>query len=1624
MADDDASDLIAGARAAWGVNRQSRVLQGLSGDKDKAAHSIELGNETGLDPESIYGNYDAAVPQMKSQAAQVLTDDPLLKSYIDSHALASTVSKDDWGPLSEFSNKLRDSMTLFRPKPDAPTLEQPRALNDIRPRELWDAAQRIADAFMSPYAERSGISEEDLLKLHVPANIARDNMLLPWYLSLIDPLQTAVRIDAVMAKGPMALIYGISQAAGEARDLLFPGAEGEGQRFSRHLAEFAQVAPFAMGFGAHELPSITGAVTETMRKRMGRDTVAEMKAKAQVKEVEGLLKSWAPFVLSGEDPPMGLDPKTDAMKADAAKEVSDKMKEVMQAADKSETKQKAPELFQSLVANGTEHEAGLTWKAVSKLYGDKVPEPGDGMLGDIPGIAEQFEKSRADGSDITIPQDVLLSRVDKDTVKTLWDNIRWRATDPTTEESKAPTIKLPTIEVGEEPVEKSLEDHLTTAAGLDPLATPEGVPLFGETEQRMQKLYNMLMEKIQDRKTARQLKRLRAIEASRKTDEWKENWSNTRADVAEDIKASPFIRAHDFFQNSKYNGVELAEKPKIDPKYLTPEQRAKLPRRFMKEGGLDPDAIAGEFGYPTGEHLIQELIGFTEARGEIGPKAFIDRMIDAETSRIMEMRYGDLPKDILDRTRSQLLMTERRDQLHLEYRALASKVGKKAKSRGEIENWAEGAFTKSDARKANYPEILRELGRSGRDAQKAFQEGDLAEAYRQKEQQVHLYAQAELVKEFNVTQRRLQGALKRLNKREPEGLSQQVRDIVHTVLYKIGETPRRSLANVQESLSLQTFKTAKEFQDHWNQQNKPVGYEEYNQLHNPYIAIPDFVLAAEEWDKKTLSKATVGEVRAINNALQSLIKHGEGERIVRTLTTEYKLDDLIDNKLVPLIKKAGPEMPLGPPPKEGTWADKVSRAQRMQATLIQMDYLWNFLSGFDETGIFNRVLTHEFGRAGNEHRALQKKYGKIIERLSKEEGNFNKPIANNVFKYMERLPDGSLRVHPRNEFIPMTEGHLLAIMLNMGTNFDNLAAGFKVTKQQIQTMVDATATKRHWRLTQGFWSLLKDLQTEEDRTTMQMNGTTVDRVPTTRLMTGGKGSVGEIEGGYFPLSYDREMGSIPGADLKKSPIPVIKEQTNTGWHVPRTGYVGPLNLTLSDLGQSIDRRLRAIAFNPVLHEMSKVLRDPRIVSAIRDHVGKQYADLIPQYINDIAGQHDFPSKNMAVWDRFFEKLRVRTINYLIGWNPGTWALHIPTATLQSIGDIGLIPFIKAATYDLWKTNEHTGESNWKFIHEGGVIGNHISTGAKEIQGRTHHFIELPEGQIKRLMEGGRSFEEISGKWGATPIAWTDKIVSTITYMAKYKQVMAENIGKMPVEQAHILADDVASSTVRRTHGSTLITSKAEILRQGNPVFKNLFSLYNFMNNIHNRQWEMVKASGKALRGEAGVEDYKTIGRGAFFYILVPTAIEEMVNPFCGEKDSNLKCMGKFMAVGATSGIGTARDIVHGVITGHETGGGVTTAFYKDLSKVASHIGDPSKLKHDFGEIVADIGTGLALAKGWGSRELNTRWAKLLTNAITGKERAARNPEEALRQFRYGTKEVPKGPQVKSRILQLVTGKHR
>lgn len=85
-----------------------RLIEGLDGDKRKAAESYGLSRGTGTDPLRIYTDFDAFKRKQKSDLGQTLAEeDSALTEYLRKHPLGSVVSQDDWGALSEYAEKVR-----------------------------------------------------------------------------------------------------------------------------------------------------------------------------------------------------------------------------------------------------------------------------------------------------------------------------------------------------------------------------------------------------------------------------------------------------------------------------------------------------------------------------------------------------------------------------------------------------------------------------------------------------------------------------------------------------------------------------------------------------------------------------------------------------------------------------------------------------------------------------------------------------------------------------------------------------------------------------------------------------------------------------------------------------------------------------------------------------------------------------------------------------------------------------------------------------------------------------------------------------------------------------------------------------------------------------------------------------------------------------------------------------------------------------------------------------------------------------------------------------------------------------------------------------------------------------
>jgi len=83
-----------------------------------------------------------------------------------------------------------------------------------------------------------------------------------------------------------------------------------------------------------------------------------------------------------------------------------------------------------------DREIGIDAEAVRALYGDKVPEVGDNILGWVPDLAERLAAAEGIGGDIRVPLADYLARVDPDVAKGLHDHLRLRDNGLTIEETR------------------------------------------------------------------------------------------------------------------------------------------------------------------------------------------------------------------------------------------------------------------------------------------------------------------------------------------------------------------------------------------------------------------------------------------------------------------------------------------------------------------------------------------------------------------------------------------------------------------------------------------------------------------------------------------------------------------------------------------------------------------------------------------------------------------------------------------------------------------------------------------------------------------------------------------------------------------------------------------------------------------------------------------------------------------------------------------------------------------------------------------------------------------------------------------------------------------------------------
>ena len=221
-------------------------------------------------------------------------------------------------------------------------------------------------------------------------------------------------------------------------------------------------------------------------------------------------------------------------------------------------------------------------------------------------------------------------------------------------------------------------------------------------------------------------------EAKRQSKEWKSNRVEMLKEVAPEIRQRPDVAADLFVGSGELYGQKIRQRITLDASKLTDEQKAALPDHYTSKSGVDPEQVAGLFGFSSGDELVESLAK-TEAMKNVDGKRmrtedWIRKTVQAETDRRMELRYGDAAREAMDSARDSALSKSSLNVHYEEYMAMAQKAGKTFYGKDIISDAAHNLLNAQTVGRLNSKRLFDQMGMHARNAEKAMAAGDWAEA--------------------------------------------------------------------------------------------------------------------------------------------------------------------------------------------------------------------------------------------------------------------------------------------------------------------------------------------------------------------------------------------------------------------------------------------------------------------------------------------------------------------------------------------------------------------------------------------------------------------------------------------------------------------------------------------------------------------------------------------------------------------------------------------------------------------------------------------------------------------------------------------------------------------------------
>jgi hypothetical protein len=448
-----------------------------------------------------------------------------------------------------------------------------------------------------------------------------------------------------------------------------------------------------------------------------------------------------------------------------------------------------------------------------------------------------------------------------------------------------------------------------------------------------------------------------------------------------------------------------------------------------------------------------------------------------------------------------------------------------------------------------------------------------------------------------------------------------------------------------------------------------------------------------------------------------------------------------------------------------------------------------------------------------------------------------------------------------------------------------------------------------------------------------------------------------------------------------------------GYRIDRTDYSAPLALDLNQLPTMILQQIHDGSMRGALIQAAKILRDPDIKAAMIEHTGRETYEAFRSWIRLIANSKS-PELSMAGNQLLgvAEYVRRNVITNMVGLNTGTVLKHAPTALVQSIAQVGLVPMLKAYA-EIFGTDEESGLSVRKMIHEKSL----------EIQRRNRGAMENMFGAVEDLHTNGKYLNQFLkfrswAQWASSkPIALADAFSAEPMWLAAYRQQKAAG---MTEGDAVYYADKL----VRKAHGSTSVTSQPMVMHD---LSKWFVPMYNFYNDVVNRAVEGYWRAGESVKAFKA-EDYENMQRhmkaaaiSGFASIIMPVVFHNLVEPPETHPDDSWPMrLLRDVAHPFSASLPIIRELVPFLMGSQSPDTGMFTTAAKEIAQFPKDTFQKQTGPAHTEKLIRDGGTFLGVLTGVPGRQLGA-WAGAGYGLSTGEE-APQGPWGAGDLERYGT----------------------